>query len=156
VTERPGQEPPPIAADFPDDGRRRSWNPFRRRRRRRRSGGDSCDACDVLDACDGCDLFLIALRLVLVRRPVVPRSIPDVLQPSPTTPRARRLVLWLLRAYRRVLSPRLPSTCRFTPSCSVYAAEAVGRWGLVRGSRLTVRRLRRCRPGGARGADPVP
>ena len=61
-----------------------------------------------------------------------------------------------IRGYRR-LSPRLPTRCRFTPTCSAYGLEAVQRYGAGEGLRLTTRRLRRCRPGVGYGtADPVP
>jgi uncharacterized protein len=66
-------------------------------------------------------------------------------------------LLWLLvRAYRLVLSPLLPAACRFHPSCSAYAEEALVLHGARRGTWLTVRRLVRCRPGCPGGYDPVP
>lgn len=68
----------------------------------------------------------------------------------------RALLLALLALYKRVLSPLLPAACRFEPTCSVYAAEAVRRHGAWRGVRLTASRLLRCRPGGGGGHDPVP
>lgn len=65
-----------------------------------------------------------------------------------------------IRAYRAVLSPMLPRACRFTPSCSHYALEALTRHGPVKGLWLTTRRLARCHPitwlGGSSGFDPVP
>jgi putative membrane protein insertion efficiency factor len=65
-----------------------------------------------------------------------------------------------IRAYRFAISPLLPNTCRFTPSCSVYALEALNRHGPVTGLWLTIRRLARCHPitwlGGSSGFDPVP
>ena len=65
-----------------------------------------------------------------------------------------------IRAYRTLLSPLLPNVCRFTPSCSVYALEALKLHGPFKGSWLTVRRLSRCHPvtwlGGSSGFDPVP
>jgi uncharacterized protein len=61
-----------------------------------------------------------------------------------------------VRLYQRDISPRRPPCCHFTPTCSAYAVEALERHGAGRGSWLTLRRLVRCRPGGARGADPVP
>ena len=70
-----------------------------------------------------------------------------------------RLQGWLLAmigAYQRKISPRHGPTCRFTPTCSAYGAEAIERHGALRGGWLTARRLVRCRPGGRRGADPVP
>ena len=61
-----------------------------------------------------------------------------------------------VRVYQREISPKRPPCCRFTPTCSHYAVEALQRHGAVRGSWLTVRRLVRCRPGAADRADPVP
>jgi putative membrane protein insertion efficiency factor len=68
----------------------------------------------------------------------------------------RRLLLGLLAAYKAVLSPFLPAACRFTPTCSQYAAEAIRRHGALRGMRLAAGRVLRCRPGGGGGEDPVP
>ena len=61
-----------------------------------------------------------------------------------------------LRAYKLTLSPLLGPACRFAPSCSEYAAEALIAHGPVRGSGLALRRFCRCRPGGGSGYDPVP
>jgi putative membrane protein insertion efficiency factor len=61
-----------------------------------------------------------------------------------------------VRVYQREISPKRPACCHFTPTCSAYAVEALERHGAGRGTWLTLRRLVRCRPGGARGADPVP
>ena len=58
--------------------------------------------------------------------------------------------------YRYLLSPVLPAACRYAPSCSAYALEALGRHGAVLGSWLAVRRLCRCHPWGGAGFDPVP
>jgi uncharacterized protein len=58
--------------------------------------------------------------------------------------------------YQREISPRRPACCRFSPTCSQYAAEAVERHGAIRGLALAAKRLGRCRPGGPRGTDPVP
>jgi putative membrane protein insertion efficiency factor len=66
------------------------------------------------------------------------------------------LALSLIRFYQACLSPTLPSSCRFYPSCSEYAYEAVDRWGVRRGTGLALRRLLRCRPWGGHGYDPVP
>lgn len=67
-----------------------------------------------------------------------------------------RLLLLLIRGYRRVLSPLLPRSCRFYPSCSAYGLEAIERYGALRGVALTLRRLSRCHPFHPGGYDPVP
>jgi putative membrane protein insertion efficiency factor len=61
-----------------------------------------------------------------------------------------------VRAYQLVVSPLLPPACRFLPSCSEYAVEAIERHGAFRGSALTLRRVARCHPWGGSGYDPVP
>lgn len=68
---------------------------------------------------------------------------------------AARLLIWLVHVYQAARWGR-PSPCRYVPSCSQYAAEALDRHGAVRGGWLTVRRLCRCHPWGGFGADPVP
>ena len=68
----------------------------------------------------------------------------------------KRAALILIRAYQLLVSPVLPPACRFSPSCSEYAREAVEKWGIVRGLGLTARRLARCHPWGGHGIDPVP
>lgn len=69
---------------------------------------------------------------------------------------ARGAALRLVGAYRRFVSPALPRSCRFLPSCSEYAGEAIARHGLARGALLALRRLLRCQPFAAGGYDPVP
>lgn len=69
---------------------------------------------------------------------------------------AARLLLLAVSAYRLVLSPVMGGFCRFEPSCSRYAEEALRRHGALRGLRLTVLRLMRCQPFHAGGFDPVP
>lgn len=66
------------------------------------------------------------------------------------------VLIGLLKAYRAVISPLYGDVCRYYPSCSAYALEAVTTHGAVRGSVLTVRRLVRCHPWAAGGLDPVP
>ena len=61
-----------------------------------------------------------------------------------------------IRFYQRVISPLTPPSCRFTPTCSQYAIEALQKHGPVRGLWLTLRRLSRCHPWGGSGYDPVP
>ena len=68
----------------------------------------------------------------------------------------RWVLTQLLRAYRVLLSPVLGPACRFEPSCSRYAEEAVQRHGVLRGGGLAVARLARCHPLGGSGYDPVP
>jgi putative membrane protein insertion efficiency factor len=68
----------------------------------------------------------------------------------------RLLLLGLLGLYKLVISPFLPPACRFTPSCSEYAYEAIATHGPVRGIVLAARRLGRCHPWNPGGPDPVP
>jgi uncharacterized protein len=70
--------------------------------------------------------------------------------------RVRDRLVAAVRVYQREISPRRPPVCRFEPTCSVYAVQALERHGAGRGSWLTLRRLLRCRPGATGGADPVP
>ena len=67
-----------------------------------------------------------------------------------------RAVLVLIRGYQVALSPLLGPRCRYLPSCSEYAAEAIELHGVVKGGRLAVARLLRCHPWGGSGLDPVP
>jgi len=84
--------------------------------------------------------------------------------PLPTSPDSFRgvacqvkfITLALIRFYQVCLSPAFPSACRFYPSCSTYAYEAVEKWGALRGVRLALGRLLRCRPYGGHGVDAVP
>ncbi len=66
------------------------------------------------------------------------------------------LLLFLLRGYKRWISPALPPACRYEPSCSIYAAQAIERFGPLRGGWMGVKRLARCHPGYPGGFDPVP
>ena len=77
-----------------------------------------------------------------------------ITQPRPTG--AARFLIALVVAYRRWISPALPARCRFHPSCSAYALEALTRYGVWRGTGLAVRRLLRCHPFHPGGYDPVP
>ncbi len=68
----------------------------------------------------------------------------------------RALLVLLVKLYRRLLSPLLPRACRFHPTCSAYALEALARHGAARGTWLTLQRLGRCHPFHPGGLDPVP
>lgn len=65
-------------------------------------------------------------------------------------------LVWAVRVYRRFLSPMKPPSCRFYPSCSAYAEEALTRYGALRGAWLSARRVLRCHPFHPGGYDPVP
>ena len=62
----------------------------------------------------------------------------------------------LVRFYQVAISPLKPPTCRFSPTCSTYALEALKKYGLLKGGRLALRRILRCHPWGGSGYDPVP
>jgi uncharacterized protein len=68
----------------------------------------------------------------------------------------RAPLLLLIRAYQLFLSPLLGPACRFSPTCSAYAAEAIERFGAIKGGYLAVRRILRCHPFARAGLDPVP
>ena len=70
---------------------------------------------------------------------------------GPATP-----LIWLVRFYRLAISPMLGRSCRFHPSCSEYAIEALERHGLFKGVSLAIRRIGRCHPWHPGGYDPVP
>lgn len=113
--------------------------------------GNSClrDACLVESGCciaeslDGnCVLMGLMLLPQLLNATVASRGVPD------------RMIA-AIRLYQREISARRNPVCRFSPSCSEYAAQAIAARGAVRGMILASRRLLRCRPGGARGFDPL-
>jgi putative membrane protein insertion efficiency factor len=133
--------------------------------RRRGRWWDNCDCspgCDVGDLgglgdascvpdCD-CALFLLPRLLLRVMALAAPTR-PPRHRPS----RPGRAGMAAIRGYRRWLSPHLPTRCRQLPTCSAYGLEAVRRYGLLVGSRLTAARISRCNPSTARGThDPVP
>jgi len=67
-----------------------------------------------------------------------------------------RILIIPIHFYRLAISPMLPPSCRYTPTCSAYAIEALRRHGPLRGSWLAIRRILRCHPWGGSGYDPVP
>lgn len=66
------------------------------------------------------------------------------------------MAIFLITFYRAAISPILPASCRFVPTCSEYGIAAFQKYGFLKGFRLTAKRILRCRPGGPHGYDPVP
>jgi putative membrane protein insertion efficiency factor len=153
------------------------WGPRRRRRRRgpghrhggyghggygygpRRRGYDRDGSClrDLLFLNTGCCLAN-AIGCSVDGLFLVPTTVRHV-HAAGTGQRGTRLadrLVAAVRVYQRDVSPRRPPSCRYEPTCSTYAVQALERHGAARGSWLTLRRLVRCRPGAARGRDPVP
>jgi putative membrane protein insertion efficiency factor len=67
-----------------------------------------------------------------------------------------KLMLGLIRLYKKAISPYLPPACRYTPTCSDYGVEAIRKYGPWKGGKLTLRRILSCHPWGGHGYDPVP
>lgn len=68
----------------------------------------------------------------------------------------KKILIFFLKVYKKVISPLFPPCCRFMPTCSEYAMEAIGRFGAIRGTLLAAYRLLRCNPFCRGGFDPVP
>ncbi len=68
----------------------------------------------------------------------------------------KQVLMALIRAYQKTLSPMLPASCRFYPSCSEYTYQAIGKYGALRGGWMGIRRIGRCHPWNPGGYDPVP
>jgi uncharacterized protein len=126
-------------------------------------GGGSClrdmllveGGCCIAESL-GCgpQLLLATPTLIRQRRPVGQSRV----RASAVTSGSwlKRMLLSLIAFYQREISPRRPDCCRFSPTCSHYAVEALERHGVLRGGLLTARRIIRCRPGAHGGDDPVP
>ena len=69
---------------------------------------------------------------------------------------AAKLLMGLIQFYRYAISPLIPPRCRYTPTCSQYALEAIQKYGAVKGGWLAAKRIARCHPWGGHGHDPVP
>lgn len=68
----------------------------------------------------------------------------------------KNLIIFLIKLYQKLISPLFPNKCRFIPSCSHYAIEAVDRFGVFKGGFLAIRRIGKCHPFNPGGFDPVP
>ena len=68
----------------------------------------------------------------------------------------RKIFIGLIRLYQYAISPYLPPSCRYTPTCSCYSVEAINRFGILRGGWMAIRRIGRCHPWHEGGYDPVP
>ena len=69
---------------------------------------------------------------------------------------AKRLMVLAIRGYQGAISPHLPASCRYFPTCSAYAIEAIEKYGAIRGAWMAARRIARCHPFRPGGFDPVP
>ncbi|MFB7618635.1 membrane protein insertion efficiency factor YidD [Kitasatospora sp. NPDC056181] len=148
---------------------RREWLAYKRQngktKKKDREWSDACDACDCCgDVADPCLILLVpvmtaaGVRFALTGGRGRRRGQADPAAPAPGG-FAAGVLYGAVRYYRTEVSPRRPACCPYTPTCSTYAVQALHRHGAVRGARLTVGRLLRCRPGVARrgnGVDPVP
>ena len=67
----------------------------------------------------------------------------------------KQIVIFLVRAYRLLLSPYLPPSCRYLPTCSQYAEEALDKYGALKGGMIALKRISRCHPWGGSGYDPL-
>ncbi|HEY3876241.1 MAG TPA: membrane protein insertion efficiency factor YidD [Candidatus Kapabacteria bacterium] len=68
----------------------------------------------------------------------------------------RTVFIFLIRVYQRLVSPIFPSSCRFTPTCSEYMAQAIAKYGMISGTLMGMKRISRCHPFHKGGFDPVP
>jgi hypothetical protein len=139
----------------PYDPRNRRWGPPRRYYRPAPGGSCLRDACLLeTGCCIGESLDGNCLVLTLLAGPQLIAVLLHGARAERRTVADR--VIGAIRVYQREISARRPPVCRFTPSCSEYAAQALAGHGVTRGGLLALRRIVRCRPGGRRGSDPVP
>ena len=68
----------------------------------------------------------------------------------------RTILTFIIRLYQKVISPGLPASCRFYPTCSEYSIQAIEKYGAIRGGLMSVKRVLRCNPWNPGGHDPVP
>ncbi len=152
----PGYDPryPPPGYDPYDPYGRRGWS----RQGYGGGGGGSClrDALLVEGGCCLAESLGCGPQLLLIAPSATRRSRSDPPSLTPAHGRIVGFLLQLIASYQRDVSPRRNACCRFAPTCSAYAAEALGTHGLLRGLWLSGRRLVRCRPGARGGDDPVP
>ncbi|MFI9331390.1 membrane protein insertion efficiency factor YidD [Kitasatospora sp. NPDC052868] len=157
---------------------RRAWAEHQRRNGKRKRDNDCSDACDCCDLGDPCLIALIPVMMASGVRFALGagrsrangsghgrgrgssnghRRGADPAAPVPGG-FAAGVLYGAVRYYRAEVSPKRPACCPYTPTCSTYAVQALHRHGALRGARLTVGRLLRCRPGAARrgGVDQVP
>jgi putative membrane protein insertion efficiency factor len=130
-------------------GRRRGYNP-----------GNSClrDACLLETGCCVAEALggnCLTAGLLLVPQ-LIAATVAGARRPSSGPSRPGAAMIGAIRFYQQNISARRPPVCRFTPSCSEYAVQAIDGHGPVRGAWLAGRRLLRCRPGSAGGRDLVP
>ncbi|HEU5269001.1 MAG TPA: membrane protein insertion efficiency factor YidD [Jatrophihabitans sp.] len=121
--------------------------------------GSSCarDLCLVESGCCLAEALGCGPQLRLVAPSVIRRSARAARLAGPGSGSwLVRFLLAAIRLYQTEISPRRPPVCRYSPTCSHYAAQALRRHGLRHGGWLSLRRLVRCRPGAAGGPDPVP
>lgn len=146
------------------------WSNRGRRRGRRTSGGrggggGGClrdvflleGGCCLAQALTGnCLVLSVALLPQLTGALLTPGTHHPRVHGSTSPGRVGQRVISAIRVYQQRISPRSSGHCRFEPTCSTYATQAITTHGARRGLRLTVGRLLRCRPGGRHGPDPVP
>lgn len=133
--------------------------------RRYRGGGSSCgrDLCLIEGGCCAAELLGCGPQATLLAPSLLRRAAHAAGGPTTSTGTPRSPQSWALRfldagirLYQSDISPNRPSVCRYTPTCSEYARQALRTHGLGRGTSIAIGRLVRCRPGASGGPDPAP